>query len=245
MPSGFVGGFHAVEVLLKRRPEQVLRLQVSGGRTDKRLDTVIELARGQGINIEKCKPETLDSRVGEIRHQGVVAEVRQRVERNDRELKDFIGRLDKTPFLLVLERVQDPHNLGACLRTAEAAGVNAVILSRAHSAPLSPAVRKVASGAADILDIFRVGNLSRALEVLKSCGVWLVGTSDRAETSLYDVDLNIPLALVMGGEGDGLRKLTSEKCDYLARLPMAGTISSLNVSVATGICLFEAVRQRS
>jgi 23S rRNA (guanosine2251-2'-O)-methyltransferase len=245
MSGIFAGGYHAVEALLKRRPERVLRVFKAHGRSEERLKTINNLALMHAIDIESSSPDLLDKWAGEVAHQGIVAEIRPAPERSDSDVAGFIKAIDGTPFLLVLDRVQDPHNLGACLRTAEAAGVHAVILSRAHSAPLSPVVRKVASGAADLLDIFRVGNLSRALDIIKAEGVWLVGASDGAEDSLYDIDLNIPLALVMGGEGEGLRKLTTQKCDYLARLPMAGSISSLNVSVATGVCLFEAVRQRN
>jgi 23S rRNA (guanosine2251-2'-O)-methyltransferase len=240
----FAGGFHAVEALLKQRPERVLRLFKADGRSEGRLKKINELALIHAIDIKSSSPDLLDKWVGDVVHQGIVAEIAPGKERSDKELPTFIDNIEGLPFLLVIDQVQDPHNLGACLRTAEAAGVHAVVLPRAHSAPLSPTVRKVASGTADLLDIFRVSNLARALDTLKAKGVWLVGTDDSAETSLYDTDLNIPLAIVMGGEAAGLRKLTREKCDYMATLPMAGSVSSLNVSVATGVCLFEAVRQR-
>jgi 23S rRNA (guanosine2251-2'-O)-methyltransferase len=245
MAGVFACGLHTVAALLNRRPERVVRLFAAENRTESRMKAIVELARLHDIEIEPSTQDRLKKMSGGVAHQGIVAEIIQAVEKGDKDLVDLLEGLPGNALLLVLDQVQDPHNLGACLRTAEAAGVDAVILPRAHSASLTPVVRKVASGAADLLDIFSVGNLSRALDTIKAAGVWLVGTSDTADTSIYNLDLKIPLALVMGGEGPGLRRLTIEKCDYLAHLPMAGTISSLNVSVATGVCLFEVVRQRS
>jgi 23S rRNA (guanosine2251-2'-O)-methyltransferase len=159
-------------------------------------------------------------------------------------LDELLGRLEVPPFLLVLDGVTDPHNLGACLRSADAAGVDAVVVPRDKSADLNATSRKVACGAAEVVPFVRVTNLSRTLQALKARGVWLFGAAGEAEKSLYDNDLTLSMALVMGAEGSGLRRLTREQCDYLVRLPMSGSVSSLNVSVATGICLFEAVRQR-
>lgn len=163
---------------------------------------------------------------------------------DDHSLLELVDALAEPPFLLVLDQVQDPHNLGACLRSAEGAGVQAVVVPKDRSAPMTPTVRMVATGAAERVPVARVTNLARTLGELKERGVWLVGTDEDAPQLLWEVDLTGPLAIVMGSEGSGLRRLTREACDFMARLPMAGGVASLNVSVATGICLFEAVRQR-
>jgi 23S rRNA (guanosine2251-2'-O)-methyltransferase len=205
---------------------------------------LLEAARKAGISIEETSGDALDRLAGHDHHQGVVARCRPAVERNEAELPAFVSGVSGTPLLLVLDGIQDPHNLGACLRSADAAGAHAVILPRDNSAPVTTVVRKVASGAADTVPLFRVPNLARTLEVLKDSGVWLVGMVGEADQDLYDVDLTGPIALVLGAEGEGLRRLTREKCDHLARIPMAGAVESLNVSVAAGICLFEAARQR-
>jgi len=160
-------------------------------------------------------------------------------------LFELLERLDQPPFLLILDSVQDPHNLGACLRSADAAGVHAVIVPKDRAVGLTSAVRTVACGAAEHIPLVQVTNLARTLKALQKAGVWLVGTADQAEQSLYDVDLTGPLGLVMGGEGKGMRRLTAETCDFRVRIPMFGSVESLNVSVAAGVCLFEAVRQRS
>ena len=171
-------------------------------------------------------------------------EARVEVVAVQHSLDDLLDGLEGAPLLLVLDGIQDPHNLGACLRSADAAGVQAVILPRDNSAPTTPVVSKVASGAAETVPLFRVTNLARALDQLREAGVWLVGAAGETDQTLFSVDLTGPLALVLGAEGEGLRRLTREKCDHLVRIPMAGTVESLNVSVAAGICLFEAVRQR-
>ena len=187
----------------------------------------------------------LDATVSE-RHQGVVALIKPRqgdAEVTERDLTQFLSGLD-CPLILVLDGVTDPHNLGACLRSADAAGVDAVIVPKDNSAELNAVARKVASGAAEVIPLVRVTNLARILRSLKELGIWVVGTTGEADTLVFDQDLSIPTALVMGAEGPGMRRLTTEACDFLVKLPMAGDVSSLNVSVATGICLFEAVRQR-
>jgi len=160
------------------------------------------------------------------------------------DLYDLLDGLEVPPLLLILDSVQDPHNLGACLRTADGAGVHAVVVPRDRSVGLTSAARTVACGGAETVPFIQVTNLARVMEHFKESGVWLVGTDDEAEQSIYDIDLKGPLALVMGSEGKGLRRLTAEKCDFLAYIPMAGSVESLNVSVATGVCLYEAVRQR-
>lgn len=244
MPDEVVGGWHAVMALLERAPERVLDIWVDRGRKDERRERLLKVAKTAGIKVQDASSETLSTRLGGDRHQGVVARCRAAVERTEAELPEFLENLKQTAFLLILDGVQDPHNLGACLRSADAAGVQAVILPRDNAAPLTPVVRKVASGAAETVPMFRVTNLARVLDILKAAGVWLVGTTGDGEKLIYDVDLNGPVALVLGAEEKGMRRLTRDKCDFLVRIPMAGVVESLNVSVAAGVCLFEAVRQR-
>ena len=237
-------GLHAVDALLRQQPAQVVRLFVQDGRKDKRIAGILELAGNQGVAVERISREKLDQQV-QGRHQGVVAEVRPGEKSWDEKgLYQLLDGLDHPPLILVLDGVTDPHNLGACLRSADAAGVDAVVVPKDNAADLSPVVRKVACGAAEVVPFIRVTNLARALAALKERGIWLYGAAGEAENTIYNSDLRGPAAIVMGAEGDGLRRLTREACDYLIKLPMAGSVSSLNVSVATGICLFEAVRQR-
>jgi 23S rRNA (guanosine2251-2'-O)-methyltransferase len=238
-------GLHAVDAVLRRQPETVIRLWIQAGRRDKRMGAIYELAKNQGVSVETLPRDELDRKVAG-RHQGVVAEVVAGDKSWDEaRLWQRLSECGRPPLVLVLDGVTDPHNLGACLRSADAAGVDAVIVPRDRSADLTPSVRKVACGAAEVVPFVRVTNLVRVLEGLKERGIWLYGAAGEADASLYDSDLKGPSAIVMGAEGGGLRRLTREACDYLVRLPMAGSVSSLNVSVATGICLFEAVRQRS
>jgi len=204
---------------------------------------LLDLAVTAVITTQRVTGEELDQ-LAEGVHQGVVAEVTPSQVWSEEMLTHLLDRLDGVPLLLVLDGVTDPHNLGACLRSADAAGVQAVIVPRDRSASLSPVVRKVACGAAETVPLVAVTNLARTLKQLQQRGLWLVGTAGEAEQFIYDVDLKVPSVIVMGAEGAGMRRLTRENCDYLARLPMAGAVSSLNVSVAAGVCLFEAVRQR-
>ena len=245
-----VYGIHAVESLLQRDPGAITRLLVQKGRNDRRRAALVGLAREQNVNVEFAGRETLDELV-EGRHQGVVAEANPVQDGADAGLAwreaDLLAHVEQSPkpvLLLVLDGVTDPHNLGACLRSADAAGVDAVIAPKDRSASLTPAARKVACGAADTVPFVQVTNLRRTLDALKARGVWLYGAAGEAEKSIYDNDLRGPLALVLGAEGAGLRRLTREACDVLVHLPMAGAVSSLNVSVAAGVCLFEALRQR-
>lgn len=239
-----VYGIHAVDTLLRREPGSIQRLWVQAGRQDKRMAALLELAANQGIAVQTIPRAELDQKVSG-RHQGVVAEVlRDTRQWGEAALYQHLDTLDRPALLLVLDGVTDPHNLGACLRSADAAGVDAVLVPKDKSADLNPTVRKVACGAAEVVPFVRVTNLARTLEGLKERGIWLYGTAGEADTLLYDADLSGPVAIVMGAEGAGLRRLTRETCDHLVKLPMAGEVSSLNVSVATGICLFEAVRQR-
>jgi 23S rRNA (guanosine2251-2'-O)-methyltransferase len=238
-------GIHAVDVILRRSPERIISLSIQSDRNDKRIQGLLSLAQNQGVAIDRVAKANLDERVSE-RHQGVVAVIKPRQIDGgitERDLSSYLKGIDR-PLVLVLDGVTDPHNLGACLRSADAAGVAAVIVPKDNSAELNAVARKVASGAADVIPLVRVTNLVRTLRTLKELGIWIVGTTGEADTMVYDQDLSIPTALVMGAEGPGMRRLTTESCDFLVKLPMAGDVSSLNVSVATGICLFEAVRQR-
>ena len=248
MSEQIVYGLHAVRELLKHRAADVVQLLIQAGRNDRRMEAIYSLAGEQNIAITETQKADLDKRT-QGKHQGVIALIREGSSASEntfseQDLYEHIKSLD-SPFLLILDGVTDPHNLGACLRTAAAAGVDVVITPKDKSATLNPTVRKVASGAAESIHLVTVTNLARCLELLKQLGVWIIGTDDKAATTLYEQDFNGPLALVMGSEGSGLRRLTREKCDHLISIPMAGQLSSLNVSVATGVALFEAIRQRA
>jgi len=237
-------GIHAVSSALKTAPGDVTWLRLATESKNKRLTELESRAHGSGINVIKTKPSELDKLSKLQRHQGVVAGFRASNISAEGRLDAVLDLIDDTPLILVLDGVQDPHNLGACLRTADAAGVHLVVICKDHSAGITPVVRRAASGAAESLAIIQATNLARVLRSLKKRGIWLAGTSDDVPDSLYTTDLTGPLALVMGSEGSGLRRLTSELCDYLISIPMAGGVESLNVSVATGVCLYEINRQR-
>lgn len=230
---------------MDRHPEGVLEVFLLKTREDERLNRFIQALRPLGLTLQWRDRSQLDQLAGDSHHQGVVARVREQAPGDEHDLLTFLDSLDAPPFLLLLDGVTDPHNLGACLRTAEAAGVQAVITPRDKSASITPVVRKVAVGAAESLPFFQVTNLVRTMEALQERGIWLVGTAlEEKAQSLYVLDLKGPLGVVMGAEGSGLRRLTRERCDSLAFIPMAGSMESLNVSVATGVALFEALRQR-
>ena len=239
----FVFGLHAVQTKLQRNPEQVQELWMQQGREDQRLQKLQVLAAEQEIATNIVPRKELDQRV-KGRHQGVVAACTPTPVKNESDLNELLKNLQEPAFLLVLDGVTDPHNLGACLRTADAAGVHAVIAPKDKSASLNSTVSKVACGAAESVPFIQVTNLARCLKSLQDQGVWITGTAGETDQLVYDASLTGPMALVMGAEGDGMRRLTREACDQLIKIPMAGEVSSLNVSVATGVCLFEAVRQR-
>lgn len=242
MNADLVFGIHAVEAFLQRAPQDVLELFVMKDREDKRMQPIIQLARQNGVSVQFCNRKTLDDMVSG-QHQGVVAKARLQSSGNEADLAAIVEQQEK-PFILILDGVTDPHNLGAILRSADAAGVHAVVAPKDRSVKLTSVVRKVACGAAESVPFITVTNLARTLRELQDAGVWIVGTAGETETLVYDADLKGPLALVLGAEGEGLRRLTRETCDSLVKIPMFGSVSSLNVSVAAGICLFEAVRQR-
>lgn len=237
-------GIHSVRTALKHGDGNVSEVWLERRRRDRRLAEVAELARKAGVRIRRAERDELDRAADGANHQGILAWVRIHAAREERDLEGILARAEGPPFLLVLDSVQDPHNLGACLRTADAAGVHALIAPKDNAVGLTPIACKVASGAAETVPYVQVTNLARAIDALKEQGIWLVGAAGEADTGLFETDLTGPLALVMGSEGKGMRRLTRERCDLLVRLPMLGAIESLNVSVAAGICLYEALRQR-
>jgi 23S rRNA (guanosine2251-2'-O)-methyltransferase len=236
-------GLHAVQAVLKTSGSKIQELRVQKGRDDQRLKKILSLADQQSIPVTWVLRSDLDALV-DGRHQGVAVLCVGAGVQDENYLFELLQGLDQPPFLLVLDGVTDPHNLGACMRSADAAGVNAIIVPKDNSVGITPTVQKVACGAAEVVPLIVVTNLSRTLKQVQAQGVWVIGAAGEAEQLIYDADLKGPVALVMGAEEKGLRRLTRENCDLLVKLPMAGSVSSLNVSVATGICLFEAVRQR-
>lgn len=242
--SDYLYGLHAIQAVLEKAPESVSELWVDAGRHDKRIAQILGLASEAGVTVHSVAKHELDHMVPDGRHQGVVANAAAPRVYSESELGDLLDSLPESPFLLILDGVTDPHNLGACLRSADAAGVHAIIAPKDRAASLSPVAIKVSSGAAQTVPFVQVTNLARCLRDLKERGIWLVGLDGHAEETLFDRDLKGPLAIVMGAEGQGLRRLSKEHCDFLVKIPMVGSVESLNVSVATGICLFEALRQR-
>lgn len=240
-------GIHAVSSLLKNSPERILELFVMQGRQDERIMPLIHLVKENGISVQQTSRKVLDDKAESSQHQGIVARVKPAKILAENELANLLTQLDEqqqTPFLLILDGVTDPHNLGACLRNADAAGVHGVIVPKDNSVGLTGVVSKVACGAAETVPLFQVTNLARTMRYLQDKRIWIIGTAGEADCNLYQGDLKGPLAIAMGAEGKGLRRLSREACDTLVSIPMAGSVSSLNVSVAAGICLFEAVRQR-
>lgn len=242
--KSFVFGLHAIEALLNHQPERILRLCVQKERRDKKVEKIVLIAKQEGIAVELLSREELDRLTHAANHQGVLAYTQKSKINSESDLKQLLENLNEPAFLLVLDGVQDPHNLGACFRSADAAGVHAIIAPKDKSVGITPVVSKVACGATETVPFIQVTNLARTLEQLKELGIWLYGAAGEADKTLYQTDLSGPAAIVLGAEGEGLRRLTREHCDVLVKIPMRGTVESLNVSVATGIFLFEAVRQR-
>jgi 23S rRNA (guanosine2251-2'-O)-methyltransferase len=240
--QSFIYGFHAITKRLQKSPQTCVRL-ICLERRNPRLSTVIDLARQSGISIEVESKELLAKLSNNQKHQGCVLEIIDSPG-SALTIEELIQGIHDRLLILVLDGVQDPHNLGACLRSADATGVDAVIIPKDRSVKLNPTVRKVAAGGAETVPILEVTNISRCLQDLKSAGVWVYGTSGEAEAVIYDFKFDSPVALVMGSEGEGLRRLTMEQSDHLMKLPMLGAVESLNVSVATGICLYEILRSR-
>jgi 23S rRNA (guanosine2251-2'-O)-methyltransferase len=236
-------GFHAVTVRLKTAPQSIHEIYVDATRRDQRMRQFAARAQEAGVRLIDSDDERLHKMCGTHRHQGVVAKVEPVAQA--RSLDDLLDGLNEPPLLLVLDGVTDPHNLGACLRVADGAGAHAVVAPKDHAVGINATVSKVASGAAETMPYFMVTNLARTLNELKERNIWVIGTSDDAPKTLYEVDLKGPVALVLGAEGAGLRQLTRKTCDELVSLPMRGAVESLNVSVASGVCLYEALRQRT
>jgi 23S rRNA (guanosine2251-2'-O)-methyltransferase len=237
-----LAGFHAVTARLRQRPESVSEIYIDATRNDGRARDLKKLAEKLGVRVIPVDAKRLDGMSGGARHQGVVAQA----EAIDmpKFIEDVLDGLKEPPLLLILDGIQDPHNLGACLRVADGAGAHAVIAPKDRSVGLTLAAMKVASGAAESVPYIVVTNLARTLRDLKDRGIWLVGTTDAAPQTLYQARLDGALGLVMGAEGEGLRRLTQDTCDLLVSIPMLGSVESLNVSVASGVCLFEARRRR-
>ncbi|MCL1126229.1 23S rRNA (guanosine(2251)-2'-O)-methyltransferase RlmB [Shewanella surugensis] len=241
-------GIHAVGAVLQHSPERMIEMWVLQGRDDQRLAPLLAMAAEYGVSVQYASRKALDEKADGSQHQGIVAKVKAAKVLGENELDALLTQVKadegKTPFLLILDGVTDPHNLGACLRNADAAGVQGVIVPKDNSVGLTPVVSKVACGAAEIVPLFQVTNLARTMRRLQEQGVWIIGAAGEADCELYQADLTGPIAVAMGSEDKGLRRLSRESCDSLVSIPMAGSVSSLNVSVATGVCLFEAVRQR-
>ena len=245
MSTRVLFGFHAVTVRLKMAPQSIVEIHLDSTRRDARMRGFAERAREAGISLVDSDDERLGKLAGSPRHQGVVARVQpMKALHSLDEVLEGVEARQLPPLVLVLDGVTDPHNLGACLRVADGAGAHAVVAPKDHAVGLNATVAKVASGAAESMPYLMVTNLARCLNEMKERGLTIVGTSDDAEGTLYDLDLRGPVALVLGAEGAGLRQLTRKTCDTLVRIPMAGAVESLNVSVAAGVCLYEALRQR-
>jgi len=239
----FIFGIHAVSAILERQPGRIEQLFIQRGRKDARMESLLLAADAAALNYQQVDRKELDDMVRGS-HQGVVAKAKASQLLREGDLEMLLDELAHPPMLLILDGVTDPHNLGACLRTADAAGVDAVIVPKDNAAGINATARKVACGAAEVMPFVQVTNLARTLRDLQQRGIWIYGTAGEAEQEIYEVDMAGPMALIMGAEGKGMRRLTREHCDYLIKLPMAGSVSSLNVSVATGVCLYEAGRQR-
>ena len=237
-------GLHAAQSALMYSPQKISRAWVDSERHDKRLEMLLETLSTLDVSIEKVERKKLDKLADGMNHQGVVLEVALPEELSENDLKVAVEHLSENALFLVLDNVQDPHNLGACLRTADATGVHGIIITKDNAVGITPTVCKVASGAAETVPVYVVTNLARTLRWLKTEGVWVVGTTGEAQSTLFKSDFTVPMALVIGAEEKGMRRLTREQCDFLVKLPMLGTVESLNLSVATGVLLYEVLRQR-
>ncbi len=240
-------GLHSVQAALDYSPKKIHQAWVDSGRQDKRLIQAIEDLAALGITPEKVDRKRLDRLADNNNHQGIVIEVEMPGELSESDLKTAVENLSETQtaLFLVLDNVQDPHNFGACLRTADATGVQGVIITKDNATGITPTVCKVASGAAETVPVYQVTNLARTLRWLKGEGLWIMGAAGETAQTVYTADFTVPMALVVGAEGKGLRRLTKEQCDVLVSVPMLGQVESLNLSVATGVLLYEAVRQRA
>lgn len=237
-------GYHSVISILSHTPKHVKYIYLQNKKHDDHAQEILQFAHTHNIPIKHLSRELLDEMVPDANHQGIVAEVTYTGTYTENDIEAILTKINTQPLLLILDGVQDPHNLGACLRTANAAGVHAVIAPKDKACGLTPTVYKVASGAAEVTPFIQVTNLVRTMRMLKEFNIWIYGLDENAKEDIYHSNLKGPIALVMGAEGEGLRRLTREHCDFMIKIPMTGTVPNLNVSVATGVCLFEAVRQR-
>jgi 23S rRNA (guanosine2251-2'-O)-methyltransferase len=237
-------GFHAIQAQLDASPEGFIKVIVLDNRHDKRINNIISQFKQLGIQTTQANKHQLDKLSKNQTHQGIVAEILLPTLPNQDALINYVSKIDNASLILILDSIQDPRNLGACLRSANAAGVDCVVINKDGCAPINALVHKTSAGAFNQLKIFQVTNLARAIKALQQKDIWVVGLDGSSNTSIYQIDLTTPTALIMGAEGKGLRKLTKQSCDQLALIPMQGNVESLNVSVATGISLFEASRQR-
>jgi 23S rRNA (guanosine2251-2'-O)-methyltransferase len=244
MSETWIVGINPVEGAMANDPERLREVLTEQGSKNARIAELIELARKLKIPVKTSTREQMEKLGGEVRHQGVIARYDTPPLLTENDLPDLLEAAGADALVLVLDGVTDPHNLGACLRSAAAAKVTAVIVPKDRAVGITPIVRRASAGGADLVPLIAATNLARAMRMLKDAGVWLTGLAGDTEKSLYTLDLKGPTALVLGGEGDGMRRLTRETCDFVARIPMPGAMESLNVSVATGIVLFEALRQR-
>lgn len=240
----YIYGIHAVSSLLESQKRPLKQLFISEERQDKRIQQILVMAKKVGVTIVSMSSKKMNQKFSDVSHQGIVGVTERLAAYTEKDLTKLLAEHNAPYFILILDGVTDPHNLGACLRTAEAAGIQLVIAPKDNNVGITPIVSKVACGAAEVIPFVQVTNLVRSINVLKESGVWVYGAAGEAKTSLYEQDFSASIALVMGAEGTGMRRLTRENCDGLFSIPMAGTVSSLNVSVAAGVSLFEAVRQR-
>jgi len=237
-------GIHAVQAALEYSPQKIRRAWVDSQRQDARLKPVLDELMALGVQPEKTERKKLDRMADGKNHQGIVVAVELPAMHNEDQLKRAVEALQEPAFYLVLDQVQDPHNLGACLRTADAVGAHGIIVTKDNAAGITPTVCKVASGAAETVPVYQVTNLARVLRWLKEQDIWIMGAAGEAEQTVYEMNLDMPLAVVMGAEGSGMRHLTRQHCDFLVKIPMAGQVESLNVSVAAGVLLYEVFRQK-
>lgn len=242
--DNLIYGINPIQQMLSNHPNKIIEIFIRIDKEDQRIQTILAAAKKEKISVQRVDNKKLDAWVVGENHQGVVAKITATIVHNDASLSELVKKTAK-PVFLILDGVQDPHNFGACLRTADAANVTAVIVPKDNAVGITPVVRKVASGAADTIPVVQVTNLARAMRELKELGVWIIGTDAECDKTIYEMDLNGPIAIVLGAEGEGMRDLTRKTCDFLAKLPMLGQVESLNVSVATGVCLYEVVRQRT
>jgi len=244
MSTTHLFGIHAVQAALDYSPQKIRGAWIDNQRQDARLNTLLEELRRLGIQPEKTERKKLDRLADGKNHQGIIVAVELPAMCSEDDLKQAVTSLSEPAFFLVLDQVQDPHNLGACLRTSDAVGAHGIIITKDNSVSITPTVCKVASGAAETVPVYQVTNLARVLRWLKEQNIWVMGTAGEAEQTIYDMKLDMPLALVMGTEGTGMRQLTRKHCDFLVKIPMIGQVESLNVSVAAGVLMYEVFRQK-